>query len=302
MAKGKIFNIMKYSIHDGPGIRTTVFFKGCPLNCQWCHNPESQGFGQELMYLQDRCVGCGHCLEICPNGAVVISSEKNLMFLREKCKACGECSKVCHAGARELVAKTMSVEEVMTEIEKDLIFYDESGGGVTFSGGEAIMQPEFLLEILKSCRKKEIHTALETCGFVNRDSLQTISNYVDLFLYDLKLMDSRKHQDRTGVPNELILTNLRWLAEHHPKVIVRVAIIPGINDDDDNLNKLGEFVASLKCVTEIHCLPYHKAGVEKYLRLGLEYHLPDLESPDQERMAQISRMMEQFRLKVKIGG
>ncbi|HEY8909925.1 MAG TPA: glycyl-radical enzyme activating protein [Desulfosporosinus sp.] len=299
--RGKIFNIMKYSIHDGPGIRTTVFFKGCPLRCQWCHNPEGQGLGQELMYRPDRCVGCGQCLEICPSGAT-ISTEGKLRYLRDQCLACGECCTVCHAGVRELVSETMSVTDVMTEIEKDLIFYDESGGGVTFSGGEAIMQPGFLLEILKRCRKREIHTVVETCGFVNLGSLQSISHYVDLFLYDIKLMDSGKHQDVTGVPNELILTNLRWLTEHHPKVIVRVAIIPGINDDEENLCQLGEFVASLKQVEEIHCLPYHQAGVDKYLRLGLRYCLPELQSPDHEYMGEIVQKLEKYGLKVKLGG
>ncbi|OLN29178.1 Pyruvate formate-lyase activating enzyme [Desulfosporosinus metallidurans] len=299
--EGKIVNIMKYSIHDGPGIRTTVFFKGCPLNCQWCHNPESQGFGQELMYWPDRCIGCGQCLEICSNGAVISTAGK-LEYLRDQCLACGACCKACHAGVRELVAKTMSVSEVMAEIEKDLIFYDESGGGVTFSGGEAVMQPVFLLEMLKECRKKEIHTAVETCGYVNLEFLQMISDYVDLFLYDLKLMDRQKHQDFTGVPNVLILDNLRWLVEHHPRIIVRVPIIPGINDDEENLSQLGNFVASLKRVTELHILPYHKAGVDKYQRLGLAYLLSDIQSPDNERMEQIVGQLEQFGLKVKIGG
>ncbi len=301
MVKGKIFNIMKYSIHDGPGIRTTVFFKGCPLKCQWCHNPESQGFDQELMYRPERCVRCGRCLEICSSGAI-ISLEGKLEYLRDKCLACGECCTVCHAGVRELVAKTMSVNEVMTEIEKDVVFYDESGGGVTFSGGEAMMQPEFLLEILKNCQKQEIHTAIETCGFVNLDSLQTISNYVDLFLYDIKMMDSGKHQDVTGAPNELILSNLRWLTEHHPKVIVRIAIILGINDDEENLHQIGKFVASLKQVTEIHCLPYHKAGVEKYQRLDRKYRLLDLQAPDSEYMEEIARKLRRFGVTVKIGG
>ncbi|SHI28426.1 glycyl-radical enzyme activating protein [Desulfosporosinus lacus] len=297
----RIFNIMKYSIHDGPGIRTTIFFKGCPLCCPWCHNPEGQRFDQELMYRQDRCIGCGQCIKVCPSKAIV-SIEGQLVYLREKCLACGECSRICHAGVRELVAKEMSLQEVMAEIEKDLIFYDESGGGVTFSGGEALGQPDFLREILKECRRKEIHTAVETAGFVRLDSLQMISPYVDLFLYDLKLMDSRKHQDVTGVPNELIKANLRWLAENHPKVIVRVAIIPGINDDEDNLRQMGAFVSSLKCVAEIHCLPYHKAGVDKYLRLGLEYSLSDIQSPVDESMVQIAKRLERFGLKVKIGG
>lgn len=301
MLMGKVFNIMKYSIHDGPGIRTTVFLKGCPLNCQWCHNPEGQGLDQELMYRPDRCIGCGRCIEMCPNGAVILSEGK-LVYHRDQCQACGQCCKTCHAGVRELVAKTMSMEEVMAEIEKDLIFYDESGGGVTFSGGEALLQPDFMLEILKKCRTKEIHTAVETCGFVKLDSLKTISNYVNLILYDLKIMDSRKHQDVTGAPNELILANLLWLAKNYPQVIVRVAIIPGINDDEENLSKMGEFIASLKSVQDVHIFPYHKTGVEKYQRLGLEYLLSDLNSPDDERMAQIARKLEQFGLKVKIGG
>jgi pyruvate formate lyase activating enzyme len=196
----------------------------------------------------------------------------------------------------------MSVSEVMAEIEKDLVFYDESGGGVTFSGGEAFLQPVFLLELLKECRKKEIHTTLETCGYVNLELLQTLGEFVDLFLYDLKLMDSQKHQAVTGVANELILANLSWLAEHHPRVIVRVPIIPGINDDQETLQQIGEFVAALKQVLELHLLPYHKAGSDKYRRLGLTYQLPDLQAPDTERLEQIAGQLEQFGLKIKIGG
>jgi len=301
LAEGKIINIMKYAIHDGPGIRTTIFFKGCPLNCLWCHNPESQRVSQELMYWPERCLGCGQCLEVCPNGAVAAGAG-HLNYLRDHCQVCGACCQVCPAGVRELAARTMSVSEVMAEIEKDLVFYDESGGGVTFSGGEAFLQPVFLLELLKECRKKEIHTTLETCGYVNLELLQTLGEFVDLFLYDLKLMDSQKHQAVTGVANELILANLSWLAEHHPRVIVRVPIIPGINDDQETLQQIGEFVAALKQVLELHLLPYHKAGSDKYRRLGLTYQLPDLQAPDTERLEQIAGQLEQFGLKIKIGG
>lgn len=301
MLTGTVFNIMKYSIHDGPGIRTTVFFKGCPLKCLWCHNPEGQKPGQELLYRPERCIGCGQCLEICAKGAIAYQQGK-LMYSRDQCSACGSCSLVCPAGARELVAKTMSVQEVMTEIEKDLIFYDESGGGVTFSGGEALMQPEFLLEILKECRKKEIHTAIETCGFVKLDVLAGLYDYVDLFLFDLKHLDSRKHGELTGVPNELILANLTWLAENHPHVILRLAVIPGLNDDEAGLEKLGELAKSLKSIQEVHCLPYHQAGVEKYRRLGLEYPLFDLQPPGDGYMQQIKERLEEYGLKVKIGG
>ncbi|AFQ44970.1 glycyl-radical enzyme activator family protein [Desulfosporosinus meridiei DSM 13257] len=301
MHKGRIFNIMKYSIHDGPGIRTTIFLKGCTLQCQWCHNPEGQRFDQELIYRPDKCIGCGQCLSICLNKAVE-NIEGQLHYLKDKCLACGECCSVCHTGARELAGKAMSLQDVMTEIEKDLIFYDESGGGVTFSGGEALMQADFLMEILKECRKQDIHTAVETAGFVKNETMKDISPYVDLFLYDLKLMDSSKHQNFTGVPNELILNNLRWLSENHPQVIVRVAIIPGINDDEDNLQQIGKLVSGLKGVKEIHCLPYHKAGVDKYQRLGREYCLSGLNSPNDERMSEIAQKLEHFGLTVKIGG
>lgn len=298
---GKVFNIMKYSIHDGPGIRTAVFFKGCPLNCQWCHNPESQKFEQELMYWPERCLGCGKCLEACPNGAIT-SEQGSLRFLREQCQVCGKCCTACPAGVRELVAKEMKVDEVMSEIEKDVIFYDESGGGVTFTGGEAVMQTSFLQELLKECRKREIHTAVETCGFFKLEILQTISVNVNLFLYDLKIIDSQKHQRFTGVPNQLIIENLRWLAEHHPRVVVRVPIIPGVNADEESIAQIGQFVASLKRVPEIHCLPYHKAGLEKYRRLARTYQLPDIVPPKQEAMEQVVNRLEQFGLKVKIGG
>lgn len=292
---------MKYSIHDGPGIRTAVFFKGCPLNCLWCHNPESQKYDQELFYWPDRCIGCGQCLASCVNDAIRLA-EDQLIFYRTQCQACGDCCKVCHAGARDLAAKTMSVSQVMAEIEKDLVFYDESGGGVTFSGGEALMQPVFLTELLKECQKKEIHTAVETCGYAKPEILHTISPFVNLFLYDLKLMDSQRHQHYTGVPNELILDNLRWLTEHHPKVHVRVPIIPGCNDDKENLHQLGEFVASLKRIQELHLLPYHRAGVDKYKRLGLEYQLPEIQVPENEQMEKIKMELERYGLKVKIGG
>ncbi|MDQ7094483.1 glycyl-radical enzyme activating protein [Desulfosporosinus sp. PR] len=292
---------MKYSIHDGPGIRTAVFFKGCPLNCQWCHNPESQRYDQELFYWPDRCIGCGQCLANCPNGAIRTLSGK-LEFRRDLCKVCGACCKVCHAGARSLVAKRMSVSEVMAEVEKDLIFYDESGGGVTFTGGEAMMQPAFLAELLKACRKKEIHTAVETCGFVKPEILQTISAEADLFLYDLKLMDSQKHQAYTGAANDLVLANLRWLAERQAEVLVRVPVIPGCNDDQENLHQLGEFLTSLPRVKELHLLPYHRAGVDKYKRLGREYLLPEVQAPENEQMERIKETLEEYGLKVKIGG
>lgn len=301
MADGRIFNIMKYSIHDGPGIRTTVFLQGCPLSCEWCHNPESQFFGQALMFSPERCIGCGQCLEVCPHGAIRFS-DGQMRYDRERCRVCGACAKVCHSGARELVSREVSTSEVLAEIEKDLIFYDESGGGVTFSGGEALMQPGFLRELLLKCRQKEIHTAVETCGFVKREYLEEIAPYVNLFLYDLKHMDNQIHRRFTNAPNELILENLRWLVENHKGVVIRIPIIPGVNDDQDNIRRTGEFVASLKRVSTVHILPYHKAGAEKYRRLGLSYKLPGLEPPSQEHMQEIKALLEEYGMTVKIGG
>lgn len=293
MDTGTVFDIMKYSIHDGPGIRTTVFLKGCPLHCLWCHNPESQSGAREIMFREDRCIGCGDCLKACPNEAVTNS---------DKCTLCGNCAGVCPSGARELVGRKVTVRQVMEELEKDVIFYDQSGGGVTFSGGEPFMQPGFLNSLLEACKEKEIHTAVETAGFVNPETLLKIRRNVDLFLYDLKLMDDEKHKKFTGVPNRLILDNLKELALHHSKIIIRVPIIPGMNDDDENILNTGKFVASLNSLKEINILPYHKAGAEKYKRLHKAYALPETQPPDSQKMADIAKKLEKYHLKVRIGG
>ena len=213
MASGTIFNIQRYSIHDGPGIRTTVFLKGCPLSCWWCHNPESQKYGVQLVLWKERCIGCGGCNSVCPEGAIsgggfppVIDSEK--------CSGCGLCAEECPAVALEMVGKTVSSDYVMKEIEKDLIFYDQSGGGVTFSGGEPLMQPEFLAELLEKCKARDIHTAVDTCGYANWEVL-SIAGLTDLFLYDIKHMDDLVHTRTVGVSNRIILENLAKLARVH---------------------------------------------------------------------------------------
>ncbi len=285
---GTIFDIMRYSIHDGPGIRTTVFLKGCPLSCWWCHNPESQSAKKEILFNRDRCIGCGECKTVCPAGD-------------GKCLACGNCAGVCCSGARELVGKTVEPAEIIKEIEKDLIFYEESGGGVTFSGGEPLLQADFVQCLLELCRKREIHTAIETSGFAPLEKLLQLSAGTDLFLYDLKLMDDLKHQKYTGVSNRLIIQNLRALAAQHDNIIVRVPVIPGINDDDGNINKTGDFVSALG-IREINILPYHKAGMDKYERIGRTYLLPGLEPPTGERVAELAGILQGKGLKVKIGG
>lgn len=289
---GCIFDIMKYSVHDGPGIRTTVFLKGCPLNCWWCHNPEGQALKPEIMLWPDRCIGCGECQKACQFQAIAHP---------ENCTQCGKCAEVCPAEARVLVGRTMSIEETLHEIEKDMVFYRQSGGGVTFSGGEPLMQPDFLEAMLKVCRQREIHTALETTGYARPETLLRLSSLVDLFLYDLKLMDDAAHRKYTGVSNRMIIENLKMLAENQARIIARVPIIPGINDDQKNINDIGELLTSLK-LNEVHLLPYHRAGTDKYRRLNRTYLLPDLKEPTAAYMAVLANQLQKFGLTTKIGG
>lgn len=297
---GTVFNIQKYSIHDGPGIRTTVFLKGCSLNCWWCHNPESQSVLPELIFRKDRCIHCQTCLTICPSGAINIK-EDMLFTDKDKCRLCGECAKKCPTQAREIMGKTMTSEEVIKEVEKDLIFYEESGGGVTFSGGEPLVQFEFLENLLNGCRGKKIHTAVDTSGYISWEILNRIYPKVDLFLYDLKIMDRERHKNYTAVSNEIILENLKRLSSVHPNILVRFPVIPGINDDDQNIKETGEFLSSLK-ITQMNLLPYHYIGADKYKRLGRIYKLAILQPPSEEKLSEISAMLSKYNLKVKLRG
>jgi len=300
MTTGTVFNIQRYSIHDGPGIRTTVFLKGCPLNCWWCQNPESQLSGQEMVFWEDRCIGCGACSLNCPSGAIRMENKKPVTD-KNKCNLCGECSRICPAQVREMIGKKLTAEEIIKEIEKNLVFYEESGGGVTFSGGEPLGQSEFLEGLLNGCREKKIHTAVDTSGYVSWEILNKMIPKVDLFLYDLKLMDNERHKKYTGVSNELILENLKKLSSVHNNIFVRFPVIPGINDDCQNIKEIGKFLSSLK-ITQVNILPYHHIGIDKYKRLERTYKLATTQPPSEEKLSEVSAILRKFNLNVKLRG
>jgi pyruvate formate lyase activating enzyme len=283
---GILFDLMRFSTRDGPGIRATVFFKGCPLNCLWCHNPESQRPRPELMLRPNLCIGCQACLAVCPQHGITCQDGQIHTDL-SACVLCGACAEICLAEARQVVGRTESVEEVMAEIRSDAPFYEQSGGGVTFSGGEPLLQSAFLLRLLQTCRAEEIHTAVDTCGYAPRHSFAKILPYVNLFLFDLKAIDDSLHRQVTGVSNALILDNLRFLVEQSALVRVRIPVIPGINDHPENFEAISQFLAHLPSPPQVELLPYHESGVEKYLRLGRSYPLKDIRPPSTEAMQTI---------------
>jgi len=294
---GIVFDIRKYSIHDGPGIRTTVFLKGCPLRCRWCHNPEGQSPEIEVILRSGRCIRCGACVEACPHEAAQLG-EAGPEVRRERCVRCGECTLVCNAEARQLIGREMTIPEAMAEIERDIPFYEESGGGVTLSGGEPLAQPGFARELLVTCKERGIFTALDTCGFATWKVFEHVREAVDLFLYDLKLIDNARHREFTGVSNALILSNLRKLSERGHNILLRLPVIPGINDDEANIHQAGAFTAGLPRAHAIELLPYHHAAVSKYAGLGQAVPLGETRPPSEEKMVKIAEILRGYQVKV----
>jgi pyruvate formate lyase activating enzyme len=296
MKTGMIFDLKRYAIHDGPGIRTAVFMKGCPLECWWCHNPEGQQAEAQLIFRENRCKAFKACLEVCPQQA--ISWEGKAITYWEKCDNCGDCADVCYSGAREIIGREITIEQLMAEIERDIPFYDQSGGGVTFSGGEPMQQITFLEEALKACKEMEIHTVVDTCGYSSWENYRAILSLVDLFLYDVKLMDAEKHLLYTSAPNKLILDNLIKLSGEEANIIVRVPLIPGINDDEENLQTCASFLTSLPSLQGIELMPYHEIGVTKYQALGKIYRLERLTPPKEDHVLKAENYFLNYNLPV----
>ena len=301
MQTGEIFDIKKYAIHDGPGIRTTVFFKGCPLSCWWCHNPESLSSDTHRLYRGERCIACRQCLSVCDSGAIQVF-EGRLQWSADDCSYCRDCASTCPAEAVEFIGQTMTVDQVVAEIAKDTLFYDQSSGGVTISGGEPLMQPLFLMELLDACGEQGLHRTVDTSGHADIQILLDTASRTDLFLYDIKHMDPEMHVRYTGVSNDKILANLEQLSRQGARIIIRLPVIPGINADDENIDRTGTLAASLDGVIGINILPYHCAADVKYKNLGLGNCPHDVQRPSEDVIAAVARHLESYKLEVKIGG
>ena len=285
MRKGLIFDLQRYSLHDGSGVRTLIFFKGCPLSCWWCANPESQSRRQEIMFDIRRCEGCGDCVAACPSGALTREANGNFIYRRELCLLCGDCARACPQQARHLVGRWVNVEELIQEVERDAPFFRRSAGGITLGGGEPLYQPTFALDILKACHERGINTAVETSGYTPWGVISELAPYVDQIFFDIKHIDSAQHRRLTGVSNLRILNNLERLSQIHSNLVVRYPLVPGCNDGKADISAMASWIKGLGRVKKIEIVPYHRYGEHKYKMLDREYRLTNLATPDHERVA-----------------
>jgi len=302
---GLVSDFQRFSIHDGPGIRTIVFLKGCPLRCAWCANPETVDPRPEIMLIPHNCIGCGRCYEVCPTNCFSESEEGRISSIdRDRCllPECGTCQHVCYANAINISGRYLTVAEIMDVVMQDREFYDRTGGGVTFSGGEPFAQPGFLLELARTAKTLKLHTAVETCGHVNWNMLSTVLGYLDYVLYDLKHMDPDRHLQGTGVGNQVILENLKRIAATGKPIRVRLPLIPGFNDSEKNIRATADFIAGFSNLEALDILPYHRMGEPKWGQLHQEYRLHGVTPPDKDRVYELADIARTYGIEVTVGG
>mgnify|MGYP003624716120 CR=1 FL=1 len=302
MNTGLIFDIKKYAINDGPGIRMTIFFKGCNLACEWCHNPESMSPKIQKMYTASKCIGAVKCLNNCPNEALELT-ENGIVTNYDLCNLCGKCAEVCPTNAFEMLGSTISISELMKKIDNEAIFFDQSGGGVTFSGGEPLMHSSYLLEALKECGKRFYHRVVDTTAFAKQEVLLEVAKHTELFLIDLKVMDSEIHKRFTGVGNEKILSNIVELTKTNCEIIFRMPLIKCVNSDEKNIKETAKFINSLEGNrTQINLLPYHNIAENKHMKLGNPANFIDFETPSEDEIQKVISIFQNYGIKATIGG
>ncbi len=301
MVKGLVSDIQRFSIHDGPGIRTIVFLKGCPLQCIWCSNPETQRYTKEVMYSKELCLQCQRCVDSCSQNAIRENESSSKRIDRTLCLGCGECVEVCPSKALLLKGRWMTVSEVVDEVIKDIPFYQSSGGGITVSGGEPFFQPEFLRDLVKKCKDNNLHTAIETTGFCRWEEIRKSIDYIDLFLFDIKIIDINKHLQATACPNDIIIDNLKRIVELKKNIIIRVPLIPKYTATESNLNDIGRLAQKLG-IKQIHILPYHRFGESKYEKINREYSLKGWDELKSNEIDASKELLERFDIEVNIGG
>lgn len=294
--QGLVFNIQRFSVHDGPGIRTLIFMKGCPLHCLWCDNPESQNNFSEIMINEDRCIGCGICQELCANKAIISLEGVKVGIDRQLCNNCGKCAEACPATAIRVCGEYISIPDIVKVLEEDALFYWRSGGGITVGGGEPLCQADFVCQLLRVCQSRGMDTAIETSGYGMSEDFKKICEYANLIFYDIKHMDPGKHLAYTGVTNELILENIRRVSDTFPKtaIIARTPVIPGFNDSPDDIGAIADFLNGVPGVREYELLACHRLGEPKYRQIGRKYSLTNLQPPSQEHMARLRRIAQKI--------
>ncbi|MFC1957707.1 glycyl-radical enzyme activating protein [Chloroflexota bacterium] len=299
---GTIFNIQKFSVHDGPGIRTTVFMKGCPLQCRWCANTESINPQPELGIIRASCNNCGKCLKACPEEAIGFDNDGVIQFNRDLCTACGECVALCSPEALTIYGKQVTVDDVFKEVSRDKLFYEGSSGGVTVSGGEPLRQADFVAALFQTCHDAGISTCLDTCGYADTDKLKGVLAFTDYVLYDIKHMDTNCHHQFTGAPNDLILSNAQVVAASETPMLFRIPLIKDVNDTVSNITETARFIKSLGDGIQVELLPYHRLGIGKYQTLDKHYPGEDYITPLPEQVKAIKQIFEQLNVKCNIGG